>query len=209
MSPDWAAQAEPVPYAKLDNPQSLNLYGYMRNNPLGGTDPDGHSPEWWQKIRNYWNYQHAVTDADLNAALADDAAKDRAAMAKEGVMINGQSAADALNGKSNQAAVDAYNGYLAAEMSGKVNAAHIIPPGITTSEFGTNIMKWGTGDAAARSRMQTLTREELEKSGVTKEMAEQWRDFYKTVKASNPENPSAQGRAELMQRAVDLLSNGK
>ena len=25
MSPDWAAKAEPVPYAKLDNPQSLNL----------------------------------------------------------------------------------------------------------------------------------------------------------------------------------------
>jgi RHS repeat-associated protein len=30
MSPDWAAKAEPVPYAKLDNPQSLNLYQYMR-----------------------------------------------------------------------------------------------------------------------------------------------------------------------------------
>ncbi len=42
MSPDWSAKAEPVPYAKLDDPQSLNLYNYMRNNPLGGTDPDGH-----------------------------------------------------------------------------------------------------------------------------------------------------------------------
>ena len=27
LSPDWSAKAEPVPYAKLDNPQSLNLYG--------------------------------------------------------------------------------------------------------------------------------------------------------------------------------------
>ena len=26
LSPDWAAKAEPAPYAKLDNPQSLNLY---------------------------------------------------------------------------------------------------------------------------------------------------------------------------------------
>jgi len=42
MSPDWSAQVEPVPYAKMDNPQSLNLYGYMRNNPLGGVDQDGH-----------------------------------------------------------------------------------------------------------------------------------------------------------------------
>jgi RHS repeat-associated protein len=42
MTPDWSAQAEPVPYAKMDDPQSLNLYSYMRNNPLGGVDPDGH-----------------------------------------------------------------------------------------------------------------------------------------------------------------------
>ncbi len=42
MSPDWAAKAEPVPYAKLDNPQTLNLYGYVKNNPLSMSDPDGH-----------------------------------------------------------------------------------------------------------------------------------------------------------------------
>jgi RHS repeat-associated protein len=42
MSPDWAAKEDPVPYATFDDPQSLNLYGYMRNNPLGGVDPDGH-----------------------------------------------------------------------------------------------------------------------------------------------------------------------
>jgi hypothetical protein len=42
LSPDWSAKVEPVPYAKLDNPQSLNLYSYMRNNPLGGIDSDGH-----------------------------------------------------------------------------------------------------------------------------------------------------------------------
>ena len=42
MSPDWSATVEPVPYSKLDDPQSLNLYAYMLNNPLGGVDPDGH-----------------------------------------------------------------------------------------------------------------------------------------------------------------------
>jgi RHS repeat-associated protein len=42
MSPDWAAKATPVPYAKLDNPQSLNLYAYVGNNPLSRMDPDGH-----------------------------------------------------------------------------------------------------------------------------------------------------------------------
>ena len=42
LSPDWSAKAEPVPYAKLDNPQSLNLYAYVGNNPLSRVDPDGH-----------------------------------------------------------------------------------------------------------------------------------------------------------------------
>lgn len=43
MSPDWSAQVEPVPYSKLDNPQSLNLYAYVLNNPLSKDDPDGHA----------------------------------------------------------------------------------------------------------------------------------------------------------------------
>jgi len=42
LSPDWSAKVMPVPYAKLDDPQSLNLYAYVRNNPLTRVDPDGH-----------------------------------------------------------------------------------------------------------------------------------------------------------------------
>ena len=42
-------------------------------------------------------------------------------------------------------------------------------------------MKWGTRDAEARTRAATLTREELQRSGVTREIAEAWRDFYKEV----------------------------
>jgi RHS repeat-associated protein len=42
MSPDWSAKPEAVPYSVLDNPQSLNLYGYEGNNPLSKADKDGH-----------------------------------------------------------------------------------------------------------------------------------------------------------------------
>ena len=43
LSPDWSAKVQPVPYAKLDDPQSLNLYAYVGNNPLARLDADGHA----------------------------------------------------------------------------------------------------------------------------------------------------------------------
>jgi RHS repeat-associated protein len=42
ISPDWTAKVEPVPYAKLDDPQTLNLYAYVGNNPMTRDDDDGH-----------------------------------------------------------------------------------------------------------------------------------------------------------------------
>lgn len=41
-SPDWATTPQPVPYASLTDPQTLNLYSYVRNNPLRSVDADGH-----------------------------------------------------------------------------------------------------------------------------------------------------------------------
>jgi RHS repeat-associated protein len=55
MSPDYSDGPDTVPYADLRNPQSLNLYAYVNNNPLSETDDDGHdgalptatcSPAW-------------------------------------------------------------------------------------------------------------------------------------------------------------------
>jgi RHS repeat-associated protein len=43
MTPDWSAKPQGVPYASLGNPQSLNLYSYVMNNPLTDRDLDGHS----------------------------------------------------------------------------------------------------------------------------------------------------------------------
>ncbi len=41
-SPDWSAKPEPVPYADFSNPQTLNQYSYVLNNPLAKPDLDGH-----------------------------------------------------------------------------------------------------------------------------------------------------------------------
>jgi RHS repeat-associated protein len=42
MSPDWSEEPDPTPYADLDNPQTLNLYSYVTNNPLTLHDATGH-----------------------------------------------------------------------------------------------------------------------------------------------------------------------
>jgi len=45
MTPDWAARPTTVPYAVFGDPQSLNLYGYVRNDPISQADADGHISE--------------------------------------------------------------------------------------------------------------------------------------------------------------------
>jgi hypothetical protein len=47
----------PVPYADLSDPQTLNLYSYVRNNPLSHADADGHQCDTCQKV---WNWEGDV-----------------------------------------------------------------------------------------------------------------------------------------------------
>jgi RHS repeat-associated protein len=42
ITPDWADRATAVPYAEFSDPQSLNLYTYVRNVPTTRLDLDGH-----------------------------------------------------------------------------------------------------------------------------------------------------------------------
>ena len=42
-TPDWSAIPQAVPFARLGDPQTLNLYQYTRNNPLRFRDRDGHT----------------------------------------------------------------------------------------------------------------------------------------------------------------------
>ena len=45
ISADWSPTPIPVPYADFNNPQSLNLYGFVGGNPASKADPDGHAEE--------------------------------------------------------------------------------------------------------------------------------------------------------------------
>jgi RHS repeat-associated protein len=58
LSPDWSAKEDPVPYAKLTDPQSLNLYSYVENNPMDRFDPDGHQCDTCKKVWNWLTTSH-------------------------------------------------------------------------------------------------------------------------------------------------------
>src|SRR5437588_1599546 len=55
ITPDWAAKATAVPYADFADPQSLNLYTFVRNIPTTKYDADGHEV-------------YGQVDVDLNRA---------------------------------------------------------------------------------------------------------------------------------------------
>jgi hypothetical protein len=80
---------------------------------------------------------------------------------------------------------------------------------MTQAYFGQGVMRWGTGDAAAEARIQTLRAQELLDEGITADIAEKWRLFYLRVIEETPSNPSAQGRARLMEHARTLLEEGR
>jgi hypothetical protein len=72
MSPDWSADFDAIPYANLQNPQTLNLYGYTANNPLTNTDSDGHftctcpaQPDWAELQWEIENFFHNVPQATV------------------------------------------------------------------------------------------------------------------------------------------------
>jgi RHS repeat-associated protein len=76
-SPDWSAVPSPVPYGDFTNPQSLNLYSYVGNNPLSYVDSDGHDPDvnfQNQDLEDMFNRIAAESpsfSSELDAAKAD------------------------------------------------------------------------------------------------------------------------------------------
>jgi hypothetical protein len=72
LSPDWSDKPDAVPYADLDNPQSLNLYGYAGNNPLRRTDPDGHCTVDGENHGGLWCFAHSLGLVETQHEQAND-----------------------------------------------------------------------------------------------------------------------------------------
>lgn len=74
MNPDWSASPEPVPYANLSDPQSLNLYAYVANNPISRSDKDGHLITM-QQLYSYHNGAQTLLSSFM-AVLGDQMQQD-------------------------------------------------------------------------------------------------------------------------------------
>ena len=81
LSADWSAVPAPVPYANLSNPQTLNLYAMVSDNPETFADLDGHcgtgglpgAPPSIQPCDNPGDNSHAdAGDGDGNSGIAAD-----------------------------------------------------------------------------------------------------------------------------------------
>jgi RHS repeat-associated protein len=67
LSPDWTNSPSPVPYATLLNPQTLNLYAFVQNNPATNIELDGHIFQYVRHLE-----AHYIDSADDPAnGLAD------------------------------------------------------------------------------------------------------------------------------------------
>jgi RHS repeat-associated protein len=74
------------------------------------------------------------------------------------------------------------------------------------AEFGgENGINWGSQLSPAQSRAlaREFTRERLNQLGITREMLEQWRSFYRYFERYDPGNPSAPGRAAYLDELLN------
>ena len=86
LSADWSAVPAPVPYANLSNPQTLNLYAMVSDDPESFADLDGHDVDLWDVVNfvvgaaNAWasdnllgagRQQQDTTAGKLGAATGD------------------------------------------------------------------------------------------------------------------------------------------
>jgi len=142
MSPDWADKPEPVPYADLSDPQSLNLYGYVRNNPISRADADGHEspivndPDVFRKV----GPQNVIPNLKLTTGVLSFVP---GPMGRIAALAN--------------AAISAATGNLKA--AGVSAAAALIPGGGKLSKAEQMLKNAAIGKAAEKAVGEALTKE--------------------------------------------------
>jgi len=118
ITPDWATAPTAVPYAEFGDPQSLNLYTYVGNNPITRFDTDGHCWPISECAAAVQNAVTAVTEIAFKATAERGFVGTAATIATVGEIVNGT--VDAFRaGESIGACVDSCNGQQMADAVGQ------------------------------------------------------------------------------------------
>jgi RHS repeat-associated protein len=94
MSPDWVDVPDSIPYADMDNPQSFNLYSYVRNNPLSNSDPDGHDCVVQSRTSNTTETVSVSSGNCDNVNIGDGQSKTYVPGTVTGISVNGGNSID-------------------------------------------------------------------------------------------------------------------
>src|SRR5579863_5501992 len=89
MTPDWEAKPTDVPYASFGNPQSLNLYSYVNNNPTTTRDPDGHCPPCGEDLIEDLALEHPEAAEAVVNAVEEVVGEGTAVAGSEGPAVAG------------------------------------------------------------------------------------------------------------------------
>jgi len=151
LSADWSAVPVPVPYANLTNPQTLNLYAMVADDPESFADLDGHKCDdttgqgcFWQKLKNAWNYGVFVTNKNVESALQKEADAARRELTNGNVQHDGQNPEEYLKGKSNKEVLDLWHEFISSGVRGTLGAVGML--GANGAQFTSKTL-WQDGKA--------------------------------------------------------------
>lgn len=194
MSPDWSAKVEPVPYAKLDDPQSLDLYAYVRNNPVASDDPNGHGCNGWCDLHGNSNQSYSDIINQDEAQIA------RHAAFLGNTLVNVTTAQQHVSARD-QAYLNKYYGPVAAQAK-LIGVDPALPLGIgIESGFGTNGTYLRTGDvfgmtggSTANMTQAASPTQDVQKlfDGYGKQMSGSGSDVSRFINALEGQNAAGQ-----------------
>ena len=167
LTPDWSAESYPVPFADLSDPQTLNLYTYVRNIPTSGVDPDGHCGNTFCQIaagvatgvaKFVWNNSPAgmavngmrQSYADMKAGPAAAEAHARGQLHALGTVASAVSGDKAAQAQILGAAANTWNN------ASTTDKASMATQGVLT--VGTIALSGGVGSGTATTETTTLFR---------------------------------------------------
>jgi RHS repeat-associated protein len=158
VSADWSSTPVPVPYADFDDPQSLNLYTYVRGLPTTRIDADGHCCNW----KAAWDFgtgvvRGVVSSASFGAVGAPKSTDSTASLAGQalGTVIEGSAGTMMRNAGAAEVV-----GGLAAELPSGGTSTVVVVAG------AAQVLVGSTAEAGAAKNTMVLAKALADKAGT-------------------------------------------